>query len=256
MNEFEVGCMLYNVIVCDDNSHDLNKIIETTEHYFYQKKDLHCQIHSFNDYNDSFIDFIYNNRLSNLICLLDIETPNGNGFDIARKLKKIDPNIHIIYITGYYKEYTIKALDSCDMEGYINKYGNVKKELTAKLNKITELKGKKNIFHIKGNSLTYILNVGNINYFTTDEKNQIKIVGNYYPNMYLSIRGLYKQLDSRFIKTYQSCIVNLDNVKTIDTKNKIIYFKDGTYTNLIARNFFTKNQKWLLDNYSDKIVFK
>lgn len=256
MNEFVVGCMLYNIIICDDNFHELNMIIHITNNYFNQIEDFYCEIHSFNDYDDNFIDYIYNNRFQNLICLLDIETPSGSGFDVARRIKQLDPNSHIIYITGYYEEYTIKALDSCDMEGYINKSGDIKKELTIKFDKITGLLGKKYIFHLKGNKLTYILNVKNINCFTTDGKNQVKIVGNYYPNMYISIKMLYKQLDFRFVKTHQSCIVNLDNVKIIDMKNKIIYFKDGTCTDLIARNFFNKNQKWLLDNYSNKIVFK
>lgn len=258
MDEFVVGCMLYNIVICDDNLNDLNIITEKISNYFDQQKNIYFKIYSFNDYNNKFIDFIYNNRLTNLIYLLDIETPSGDGFDIARTIKRFDANIPIIYITGHHEKHINKALKSCDMDGYINKFNNLENELIEKFDKILAEKGKKYIFHIKGNNVTYILNVKNINCFTTDidRKNQIRIIGNYYPNIHLSIRSLYIQLDSRFIKTHQSCIVNLDNVKEFDIKNKIIYFKDKSHTDLISRNFFKKNKEWLLEHYSDKIIFK
>lgn len=135
--------MLYNIVICDDNFNELNIIKNITRNHFNNKEDSCCKIHSFNDYDNKFINFIYNNRLYNLIYLLDIETPSGNGFDIRRDIKKLDPNTPIIYITGYHKEYTNKALNSCDMDGYIDKFGNLDDELENKFDKILERKGKK-----------------------------------------------------------------------------------------------------------------
>jgi len=140
LNEIVVGCMLYNVIICDDNLSDLNKIISITEDFFNNKQDFFCKIHSFRDYNDDFINFIYTNRLSNLIYLLDIETPSGNGFDIARIIKRLDQNIPILYITEHYQYYTKKALETCDMNGYINKIEKLDEKLIDTLEKITNLK--------------------------------------------------------------------------------------------------------------------
>lgn len=248
--------MLYNIVTCDDNPSDLKNVIKATNIYFQSKKDFDCKIHSFHDYDNKFLDFLYTKRLPNLILLLDIETPSGNGFDIARAVKRFDQNIPIIYITGHHKKYINQALDVCDMDGYIDKLGNIEKQLQKNFDKILIEKGKRFIFHITGNNVTYILNVKKVNYFTTDGKNQIKVCGFYYPNMYLSVNNLYKQLDSRFIKSHQSCIVNLDNVKTIDIKGKTIYFNDGSSTDLIARNFISKNKDWLYEHYSDKIIFK
>lgn len=248
--------MLYNIVTCDDNSNDLNEVIKIANKYFDKHKKINCKIHSFHDYDDNFLEFLYTTRLPNLIFLLDIETPSGNGFDIARRVKHFDSNIPIIYITGHHKEYMNKAINTCDMDGYVNKFNNLEEDLNEKFDKILLEKGKRYVFHIKGNNITYILNVRRVNYFTTDKKNQIKIIGFYYPNMYLSVNNLYKQLDSRFIKTHQSCIINLDNVNTINIKSKTIYFKDGTYTDLISRSFFTKNKEWLLEHYSEKIIFK
>ena len=104
MNEFEVCSMLYNIVVCDDNAHDLDIITCITNSYFNKKENFCCKIHSFHDYDKDFLNFIYNNRLPNMICLLDIETPSGNGFDITRNIKQLDPNTPVIYITGYHKK--------------------------------------------------------------------------------------------------------------------------------------------------------
>lgn len=248
--------MLYNIIICDDNPYNLNTIIHITENYFQNKKGFSCKIHSFCDYNNDYIHFLYNTRLPNLIFLLDIETPSGSGFDIARKIKQLDPNIPYIYITGYYKHYSDRALCSCDMQGYINKFGDIEKELTNKFDKIISLKGKKYIFTIQGYNIVYTINVKNINYFTTGAKNTVVVMGTNYTPLYISINSLYRQLDHRFIKTHQSCIVNLDNIKEFYIQKKIIYFKDGSSTDLIARDFTIKNKEWLYEYYMDKIVFK
>jgi len=162
----------------------------------------------------------------------------------------------VIFITGYYTDYIPTALRSCDMCGYINKFENLSSELEKKLYKVIELKGKKYIFQIKCNSnIMYTINVKNVNYFTTNKKNQIKVVGTNYPLIYISIKKLYEQLDYRFIKSHQSCIINFDNVKEFHIKSKIIYFKDGTSTDLISRDFVSKNINWICEHYISKIRF-
>lgn len=256
MDDFEVSCMLYNIIVCDDNDRDLDIITHLINSYFNKKVNFDCKIHSFHDYNNDFINFIYNNRLPNMVCLLDIETPSGNGFDMTRKIKNIDPNTPVIYITGYYKKFSKVALSTCDMDGYINKFLNLNNELENKFDKILERKGQKYLFNIKRDDTNYTIDARDVNYFTTGDKNQVKVVGSNYPSLYISMSILYKQLDHRFIKTHQSCIVNFDNVKEFYIKTKIIYFHDGTSTNLIARDFATKNIDWLCEHYRDKIIFK
>lgn len=256
MNENVVGCMLYNIIICDDNSSDLNQIINITQNYFNNKQDFCCKIHSFHDYNDNFINFICTNRLSNLIYILDIETPSGNGFDMARIIKRLDQNIPIIYITEHYQYYTKRALDTCDMNGYINKIEKLNEKLIDTLEKITNLKGKKYLISVKNNNTIYKLNVEHINYFATGDKNRVTVFGINYPSIYISMKSLYRQLGHQFSRTHQSCIVNFDNVKEFHIKSKIIFFNDGTSTDLIARDFVTKNKDWLYEHYMDKIIFK
>ena len=49
-----------------------------------------------------------------------------------------------------------------------------------------------------------------------------------------SINWLENVLEYGFIRTHQSCIVNIDNIKNIDFVSNVITFKNGMSTNLLA----------------------
>lgn len=245
--------MCYNVIICDDNEYDLNKIIDLTKKYFSSKENADCEIHAFSDYDEEFFKYV-RSRPSLPIFLLDIEVPSMNGTDAARIIHSLDVNYPIIYVTGYHEEYAFTVLRDCDMLGYINKFENTEIDLYNKLDKILTKSDIKKYIKIRGDYITYTLEHKSINYFETGGKNKIKVIGNYKNEIYISIKKLYKQLDSHFIQTHQSCIVNFDNVKEYRIKSNLIIFEDGEYTNLIARNFFRKNKTWLYEHHASKIL--
>lgn len=248
--------MLYNIIICDDNEKDLERITDMVKAYFHSKN-VDYKIHKFSDYDDKYLKYI-RSRPSLPIFLLDIETPSMCGTDIARIIRNLNVNYPIIYVTGYYKDYAFDALQVGNVLGYINKFQNTKNELTEKLDLVLAKNGINQFIQISTDNISYTLECNDINYFeTSDSKNKIKINGNInYGDIHLSMSNLYEQLDSRFIKTNQSCIVNFDNVKEFHIKRKIIYFKDGTSTNLVARDFVAKNKAWLQEHHMDKIVYK
>ena len=49
-----------------------------------------------------------------------------------------------------------------------------------------------------------------------------------------SINWLEQNLGSDFVKTHQSCIVNLNNIKEVDFSDNVITFKNGESTCLFA----------------------
>ena len=64
------------------------------------------------------------------VAILDINLPVINGIELAEKLKKLIPEIHIIFITGY-PEYKSEAMEN-GCSGYLTKPTNadeIKKEL-------------------------------------------------------------------------------------------------------------------------------
>lgn len=247
--------MCYNVIICDDNKYDLNKIINLTKKYFSSKENVDCEIHSYSDYNDDYLKYI-RSRPSLPIFLLDIEVPSMSGIDVARIIRNLDVNYPIIYVTGYHSEYAFTVLQECNMLGYINKFENTENELFKKFDEILEQNGIDQFIEISTESINFVLKAIDINYFeTTATKNKIRIVGNNQNELYLSLEKLYKQLNTSFIKTHQSCIVNFGNIKEFHVKSRIIVFKDGTSTNLVSRDFFKRNKAWLQECHASKIRF-
>lgn len=98
------------------------------------------------------------------------------------------------------------------------------------------------IFQVLYNDICYIeknLNDNDSTIFTKNNSYTIKC----------SINKLLKNLkvDSRFIKTHRSCIVNINNISCFDMKNNIIKF-GKLETNLISRN----NKKLLKDKILER----
>ena len=64
-----------------------------------------------------------------------------------------------------------------------------------------------------------------------------------------SIERLSSKLGDNFIRTHQSCLVNLNNVKEIDFPTNTIIFKNDSVTNLLTN----KIKKELKCRYKLKI---
>ena len=77
---------MINFIICDDNEFFLMDICKIVDD-FCVKKNINYKIYPFKSYNFEFIK-IMDERLDNKVYILDIETPSGNGIDIAKKDKK------------------------------------------------------------------------------------------------------------------------------------------------------------------------
>ena len=135
---------MINFIICDDNEFFLMEIYNIVSS-FCLKRNINFNIYVFSDYNSDFFD-IMKKELDNKVYILDIETPSGNGIDIAKKIRNKDLNSFFIFISSYTAKYVNKAVNSDTMFiGYISKRKNYYDELERKLKKIFNLGFKKNI---------------------------------------------------------------------------------------------------------------
>ena len=90
---------MINFIVCDDNKNILNNVKKIIEKAM-MNNDTNYEIHKFDDYDSKFKE-IMGKKIPNKIYILDIETPTSSGIDIARKIRNIDYNSIIIFLTAH-----------------------------------------------------------------------------------------------------------------------------------------------------------
>lgn len=174
------------------------------------------------------------------IYLLDIEVPGKSGLDLAREIRMDGDWLSQIIIITHYEQYkNINFTGKILMLDFISKNKDLslrlKEALMVVYDIICEQKSLNfqyngEIFQIPYNEILFIeknLNDNCSTIITVDRKVQIKQTIN---NLDDFLKG-----DPRFMKTHRSCIVNLNNVRSIDLKNNIIKFKN-TQTDLLSRS--------------------
>ena len=53
----------------------------------------------------------------------------------------------------------------------------------------------------------------------------------------MSLFKLKEMLDDRFVQSHRACIVNKTRISRIDYRNRIIYFDNNEYTDLLSNKY-------------------
>jgi len=228
---------MFNIIICDDNNHDREKIIKVIDKFMNVKK-VEYNSHVFSDYNKNFINII-DRKLPFKIYLLDIETPSASGIDIARMIRKKDVDSIIIFLTGHEELGNIILKNDLMFLSFINKFDNFKIRLEKSLTKALNLLGHKNTIKISDRNITYTLNFNDIIYLTKDSYERKTIIMTDYTEVKInkSLMEVISMLDDRFIQTHRACYINNDRKIKIDRSNKTITFDNGTTIDLLSDKF-------------------
>lgn len=209
---------------------------------FCLNKRINFEIHVFKNYDNNFFDIV-RQELDNKVYILDIETPSGNGIDVAKKIRNKDLNSFLIFISSYTAKYINQVVSSDTMFiGYISKRKNYHEELLKKLKKIFKLGFQKNIIRFKDQGIIYTFDMRNIIYIEADSKKRRSIIHTQSgkTEVRLTLKKLMQVLDYRFEYSHRSCIINHEQVFYIDTIVKIIKFKNGATINLLSDSFIKK----------------
>lgn len=225
---------MYNFIVCDDNKHILAlvcNIIHTT----LKEKNVYYEIYCYSDYNNSFMEMI-NNQISNKIFFLDIETPTTSGIDIARIIRKVDYDSILIFLTAH-KEYanTILKEEFSILTFICKKEKDLKRRIQSAINKA--IKYKRGNLLLITNHIQYSIPMKDILYVTTDERKSVVVTSYTQFKFNESLTSIIDMLDDRFIQTYISCYINLDNISYIDYKLNKIVFKNKEEIYMLSRKY-------------------
>lgn len=182
------------------------------------------------------------------VILLDIQfNKQENGIDYASELFKIYPQLKIVFITGYVKEYVSEIfIPKINLAGFIEKpvdVGAMEKTL-EKIQKDIDNR-KKEVFTINSNGRAVVIQLRDIAFIESD---------GHYVNIHMtdkvtrnlcSLNEMEKELPSYFKRCHRGYIVNMYYIREFGNRKVIIDniyntqlpVSRGVYNNL-RREFF------------------
>lgn len=183
------------------------------------------------------------NLIGKNIFLLDMEVPGKSGLDLAREIRNMgDWSSQMIMITSHecFKEegFTSKVL----MLDFISKNTNIEESIREAIIVALKIHSKEKSFKFSYNNELYQIPYHDIYCFEKNlNNNYTSIITKNNPSNPYTIKQSIKNIESElstspnFLKTHQSCIVNLKNIEHVDFTKNIIYFSNYE-TNLLSRN--------------------
>ena len=205
--------MLYKIAICDDELSQI-KIISDYLTRFSIKTDIEFHVERFSSGNDLLKKY-YNEKSPFDIIFIDMEMPEQNGIETAKKIRSLpDRNVLIAFITSY-PQY---MQDSFDVQAsqYLTKpvsYELFEEKLDKMLLYIGELET--NITVISQKSGELILHLDDIVCIESDKTANLVITTN---KENIAVNGRLKDFESElsdkyFINIHRSCLANMKYIK-------------------------------------------
>ena len=228
---------MLNVIICDDNKRDLDKISKFVNNYMKRNK-FEYKSYIYRDYNDEFMKIV-KSKMPFKIYILDIETPSRYGIDVAREIRKKDLESVIIFLTGHDELGRIILQNDLMFLAFVNKFDNFDKRLNEVLYKAIDLVKLRRIIKIEDGTDIYLFDMNDILYLSTESFPRRTIIKTDYMECKVKkpLKNIVENLDDRFVKTHKSCIINKNRVTRIDKVKKIIYFDNNEKIDLLSDKY-------------------
>ena len=215
---------MLNFILCDDEANMLDRLSLLFEKTFI-KNDFDAKIVlKTSDYKEV-LSFMSSNLVN--VVVLDIEFKNSNisGLDIASKIREINKECYIIFITSHF-EYLMKAYDYKTF-AYLFKSAISVNTLTNTLSReFDDVYNNSRKFLKIDNKGTFI----DLNDIQFIEKDGMKLIyhtlhGNF--TTYNSFSKIEDRLPSNFVRCHKSFIANINTISNISLLDNSIIFKNG-----------------------------
>lgn len=233
---------MLNIAVCDDERLYIDKLADIILS-FTQQNNMSVKIEKFDDG----IELISSGIKFDLI-FLDIEMKKSNGIEIAERIREVDSNVPIVYVTSY-SDYWRRAYKVHAFDFILKPFNN--EEIFRVLSDFIALKKTSNVKTVELTTEygTEIQPINEIYYFILLAKRKIQIVT--ISKDYIvreNLTDIFNKLDDDcFYITHRSCIVNMNYVQTI-RKNDGILMTNGDWVPLAQKkqkDFFIKLSKQL-----------
>lgn len=225
---------MINFIVVDDNDKFLDMMIDIITKVMMKNKFVY-KTHAFNEYDDKFIG-VMNSSISNKIYILDIETRNSSGIDIARKIRKIDIDSIIIFATVHNEAGLVLLKDDLMFLTFLCKFDDFENRLYNSINKALEFINHKTFIRFNDRGALYTIPIKDVLYVTkesNDRKCIIKTSLTEY-KVNLTLKDVNSLCGDSLIQSHRCCLINKDRVRVVDKRNNTIEFDNGLVIDLLS----------------------
>ncbi len=228
---------MINFIAVDDNKKFLEIISDVITKVMMKNKFMY-KTHLFNEYDDKFLG-IMNSSIPNKIYIMDIETRNASGIDIARKIRKIDIDSIIIFVTVHNEAGMVLLQDDLMFLTFLSKFDDFEVKLFNSINKALEFIHHKVSIEFNDKGTIYNIPINDILYVTKESNSRKSIIKTSYAeySVNLTLREIVDLCDGYLVQTHRSCYVNKDRVRVINKHDGIIEFDNGDSIDLLSYNY-------------------
>jgi len=231
---------MLEIAVCDDEPVFVEQFSSKIKEYMSD-----CSIYSF----FSSEDLLLQGKLFD-IYFLDIQMEKMNGIEAARKLRELNEESIIVFITGA-KEYVFEAFDVAALH-YLVKPVNAEKleEVLERAKKEIEKKQSrkdKQIF-IKTRNKNITLNVADILYFENEMRKIVAHTVKGELSFYGVMADMEKEVGAGFCRCHRGYLVNLSYVAEYDMENIMLANGEKIYLSKDRYHDFVKQYMRYLRN--------
>ena len=182
------------------------------------------------------LDHVEDNQSKNLY-FLDIQLNHTlNGIQLAKRIRKYDQEGLIIFITSHGEmaylsfEYKVKAFDYIVKDDLINLKGRVQTCLDNANEKLLQKDSlKQATFCVKLSERQVFVPYDEIMFFeASSTAHKVQLNGlKQQLEFYGILSEIEEDVDENFVRSHRSYLVNTKNIKSLDSKRKVIHMKNG-----------------------------
>lgn len=228
-----------NIALCDDNIIEI-KPLEALIVSYMAKYNIKYKINFFKNGNE-----LLKSAMSFHIIFMDIEFVNShdNGIDIARKIRKFDSEVNIIFISNNDSKEYIKAGYKAKAIGFISK--PIKEDEFFYEFDILLKEIKKNNQYILDKKLSHDkIYVSSILYVEFINRKSLIVTSNSRYSSYTSLKEWNDRLsDFGFAMSHKSYLINLDKINKLKAEyvevENIIIPVSRTYRDIFREHYYT-----------------
>ena len=228
VSDYEGEIIMFDIVVCSMNIGLLNRSIKIINKALIDYE-FDYRIFKFKD-NDSDLFKIINSYRRKLY-IIDID-----NIDIAFKIRENDFRSIIIVISSHDSTDNRLLNERLMFLDYLCNSKMFDYRLKQDIYLSMKILFKDNIFVFMYNHVLYRIPYEDINYIEKEPQIKRCIIHTMDKDYYIvnSIEKINNNLSGMFIKTSQSCIINLMNVRNVDYVNNLVCFKNGDMTTLLT----------------------